>query len=391
MQTGLRESLPLDQLLLDQTEVYLREQIAPKAALLDANPDALQQAFRELGDRHLLGLRVPSEWQGSDINELTFRAFQELVARYSGALAFLQTQHQSAAVRLAQSSNQTLKQEYLPYMARGQKRIGLGFSQLRRSGDPLVKATPIAGGYCLNGEVPWITGFGCFDDFIIGATLPNGQAVLGLVPLRDTAQALGQTPGQTSAQVAVQASLQLSEGSISLSQPLSLAAMASTNTVTATLTNWFLADAQVIDLKPAGWIQQSDRQNVLQHGFFALGCAQAGLDIVATVPSQPFITNALTALTEELHSCRTGMYQAQAIGDTGMHRLDLRAWSIELAVRCTHAAVIVSRGAANYADHPAQRVYREALAFTVFGQTPAVMEATLARLIQSAPNNPESF
>lgn len=374
MQSGLTKPLLLDQSLLDQTEVYLREQIAPQAALLDASPEALQQTFRELGNRRLLGLRVPSEWQGSDVNDLTFRAFQELVARYSGALAFLQTQHQSAAARLAQSPNHTLKQAYLPYMATGQKRIGLGFSQLRRSGDPLVKAMPIAGGYCLNGKVPWITGFGCFEDFIIGATLPNGQALFGLVPLRDT----------------VQPSVHLTEGSISLSQPMPLAAMASTNTVTARLINWFIADAQVIDLKPAGWIQQSDRQNVLHHGFFALGCAQAGLDILTTAPSQPFITDVLAALKEELHGCRTAMYQAQAFGDTGIDQLDLRAWSIELAVRCAHAAVTVSRGAANYADHPAQRVYREALAFTIFGQTPAVMEATLTRLKRTALHSLES-
>jgi len=33
--------------------------------------------------------------------------FQELVARYSGALAFLQTQHQSAAAMLVQSQNES--------------------------------------------------------------------------------------------------------------------------------------------------------------------------------------------------------------------------------------------------------------------------------------------
>jgi alkylation response protein AidB-like acyl-CoA dehydrogenase len=62
-------------------------------------------------------------------------------------------------------------------------------------------------------------------------------------------------------------------------------------------------------------------------------------------------------------------------------RLQLRAWAINLAVRCANAAVTVSSGAANYKNHAAQRVYREALVFTVSGQTTAVMEATLARLV----------
>jgi alkylation response protein AidB-like acyl-CoA dehydrogenase len=64
-------------------------------------------------------------------------------------------------------------------------------------------------------------------------------------------------------------------------------------------------------------------------------------------------------------------------------RLQLRAWAINLAVRCASAAVTVSSGAANYRYHAAQRVYREALVFTVSGQTTAVMEATLARLVHS--------
>lgn len=360
MSSCLNEPLILDQSLLDEAEAYLQKVVAPNAARLDADPQALRQAFQGLGERQLLALRVPSEWQGAGVNELTFRAFQELTARYSGALAFLQTQHQSAAARLAQSSNESLKQHYLPSMSTGQKRIGLGFSQLRRSGKAAVKAMPATGGYCISGDVPWITGWGCFEQFIIGAELPDGRALFGLMPLQSMAQMEG--------------------GCISLSQPLQLTAMASTNTVTAKLTNWFLADDQIIDIKPAGWIHQSDHSNVLHHGFFALGCAQAGLDILATAPAQSFITAALTALTQELDSCRSAMYQAQAIGDTGRHQLDLRAWSIDLAVRCAHAAVVVSRGSANYSNHPAQRVYREALAFTIFGQTTAVMEATLKRL-----------
>ncbi|WP_041237645.1 hypothetical protein [Gloeothece citriformis] len=62
-------------------------------------------------------------------------------------------------------------------------------------------------------------------------------------------------------------------------------------------------------------------------------------------------------------------------------RLPLRAWAINLAGRCARAAVAVSSGAANGLDHPAGRVYREALLFTVTGQTTAVMEATLEQLL----------
>ncbi|MBF2072999.1 MAG: acyl-CoA/acyl-ACP dehydrogenase [Synechococcales cyanobacterium C42_A2020_086] len=348
--------------LLTDVATYLRQTVAPQAAQLDRDPVALRSAFQELGERRLLGLRVPQEWQGSGVDDLTFRAFQELVARYSGALAFLQTQHQSAAAIIAQSANQVLKQEILPHLSSGQRRLGLGFSQLRRVGEPAVQALPTAGGYRISGTVPWITGYGCFQEFILGATLPSGEAVLGLVPL----------PPPDSEQ----------PSDLCFSAPLPLAAMASTNTVTATLSDWFLPQDRVIGIRPAGWIHQNDRQNVLHHGFFALGCAQAGLDILSAAQhaDYPFITATLDVLQQELNTCRTAFYTAQATGNTGIHQLPLRAAAIELAGRCAQAAVAVSRGAANGLDHPAQRVYREALAFTIFGQTTAVMAATLARL-----------
>ncbi len=61
-------------------------------------------------------------------------------------------------------------------------------------------------------------------------------------------------------------------------------------------------------------------------------------------------------------------------------KYQLRAWAIDLAIRCAHAAVTASSGGANLSHHHAQRVDREALVFTVYGQTKGLMAATLNRL-----------
>ena len=369
----------LERDLLARAETYLQQCVGPKAAQLDRDPKALQQALQGLGERQLLGLRVPEQWQGAGLSAIAACKFRETVAQYSGALAFIQTQHQSAARMLSQSQNESLKQQYLSDMSQGNVLVGIGYSQLRRPGQPMVRATPIedgtaAGSYCLEGEIPWVTGAGFFQAFIVGATLPEGQAMFGWLPLATTTQVAG--------------------GRLTLSEPLQLAAMHSTNTVKARLENWILPSAQVVGMKPAGWIHRRDRHNALQHSFFALGCARAGLDILdqAQTAQLPFIATSFAALNDELNRCRTAIYQSQQDSsslqtdslqtDRLEHQLELRAWAIELAVRCAHAAVAVSRGSANYSHHAAQRVYREALAFTVFGQTSAVMEATLARIVQ---------
>jgi kynurenine formamidase len=162
--------------------------------------------------------------------------------------------------------------------------------------------------------------------------------------------------------------------------------MTSTNTVTATLTNWFLPAENVVFIKPAGWIHENDRKNVLRATFLATGCALAGLDIVefaAKKKSLPFITDAFQSLGRELNTCRTAIRKAQQNSDLSFtERLQLRAWAIDLAARISHAAIAVSSGAAIYSHHNAQRVYREALVFTVTGQNSAVMKATLERLVR---------
>lgn len=368
--------------ILDITASYLKESVAPLSSQIDTNPELLKQALTGMGNLSLLALQIPKVWGGAEVTETTYRKFQQLVARYSGALAFLQTQHQSAAGFLINSENQYLKEKYLPYMANGENLVGVGFSQLRRKGDPLVKAIPISGGYQLTGKVPWITGYGFFQDFIIGATLPDGKEIYGIIPFTQTLQ--NNIP-------ALVVGAKAPSSQITFSEPMELAGMASTNTVTAIITDWFLPEAEVISIRKAGSIHENDKKNILNHVFFALGCARAGLDILeatAQTKKLSFINEAFNSLNDELNRCESDMFQALSPGGKSWEeRLKLRAWAINLAMRCANGAVTVSSGAANYKHHAAQRVYREALMFTVAGQTTDIMEATLKLLVVSCLKN----
>ena len=123
---------------------------------------------------------------------------------------------------------------------------------------------------------------------------------------------------------------------------------------------------------------------MLAASFFALGCARAGLDVVETAfqtTQFSFIEDTFNSLNQELHQCRSQIFSAQNNPQIPVsEKYKLRAWAIELATRCAHAGVTVSSGAANLSTHSAQRIYREALVFTVSGQTPELMKATLKRI-----------
>ena len=348
---------------------YLRDEVRPKAQEIDQHVDALRDALQGLCDLDLMALKRPKEYGGPEMSEDNFRIFQQEVARTSGSLAFLQTQHQSAVSMLAKSPNQELKARYLPKMGNGEALVGIGFSQLRRPGPPVMRAKQVDGGCQLDGSVPWITGWSLYPEFLVGATLESGEAAFAIVPLMDQ-------PG------------------INVSEPMKLAAMETAMTVSAEFDNWFVPDEDVAFIKPGNWIQNNDMINIALQGHFALGCAQAGIDIVRLAGEKKgaaFLTEASDRLESELARCKEQTLSAQrAVSDDESpveslvnRRLEVRAWAIDLAVRCAHAAVTASSGAANSLSHPAQRVYREALVYTVSAQTTPIMEATMTRLVKS--------
>ncbi len=345
--------------IIDSTESYLKECVAPRAEIIDSDSEALKIAVAGLESRSLLALRVPQKWGGAEIPPEVFYEYQELTARYSGALAFLQTQHHSATAMIANSDNEMLKSIYLRAIAQKELRLGVGFSHLRRSGKPAVTATPIKDGYLLSGNIPWITGFGLFQKFIVAALLPDNRAVFGVLPF---------------------ANIDREYGKIAVSEIMPLIAMNSTNTVTATLDNWLLHESEIIAVKPVGWIAENDNKNILNSVPATFGCIRAGLDIIsaaATAKDSPVIGAACQKLEQKLDRLKQNFRQSQH--SSKAEQLALRAAAIDLAVRCGHAAVVVSGGAANGTQHPAGRVYREALVYTVSGQTKDVMEATLSQ------------
>ncbi|HLP00243.1 MAG TPA: acyl-CoA dehydrogenase family protein [Fimbriimonas sp.] len=345
--------------ILESARHYLQEQIRPNAFSIDHDFKVMKVAFDGLKEQGLLALKRPKEFGGPGLSEAEFRQFQEDCSRYSGALAFLQTQHQSAVNLITKQAADATKNHYLPRM-HGDLTMGLGFSQLRRAGNPICRAKQVEGGFQIDGHVPWITGKGIFDEYIIGATLPNGQALFGFIPFKSSANQ-------------------------SLSKPMKLAAMQAASTVTANLNGYFLPNKRVAFIKDSGWIRANDAFNITLQGHFALGCAMAGIDVIHDNIKNRHLSALepyALKLTDEVNRCRATLvdFQGDTSEETTPARLDARAWAIEVMMRCAQSAVTSSSGSANQLEHDANRILREAIVFTVSAQTQGIMLATLNRL-----------
>jgi alkylation response protein AidB-like acyl-CoA dehydrogenase len=339
---------------------FLATRVAPRAAELDQSSDAVADVLGEMGEANLLGLKCPAEYGGEPLSEPDFREFQQACARTSGVFAFLHTQHQSAVSILNGSDNADLKAEILPGTRNGQQLVGIGFSQLRRPGPPMVTADRVDEVFVIDGHGPWVTGQGFYPQFLVGATTASGEAAFALVPLRD-------------------------QTGIRLSNPMRLAAMETARTVTVDLNRFLVTWDKVAFVKPAGWIQRNDMINVALQGHFAIGNARAGLDVVQQVvenKGSDQLRASYEQLDDEWERCRDNLtvLSSDSAEETTDTRLEARAWAIDVMQRCAWAAVTASAGAANVLTHPAQRILREALVFTVSAQTSAIRDASIRRL-----------
>lgn len=350
---------------IEALEDYLNSQVLPIAQRLDREPDRLFSAFLDLGAKGWLAPKLPHTCSGGSASRRglsgeEYQRFQSAIARRSGALAFLQTQHQSAASLLLAGENEALKKRYLPEMTVGNRRVGVGFSQLRRQPPPL-RSQVVAEGYRLNGRVPWVTGAGLFDEFVGAATLPDGSAVFGLMPL-------------------------VSGQGITVSKPMRLAAMSSMNTVTVQLKDWFLPAAQVVGHRPKGWIEERDRANPLSPLGLIVGCAQAGIDVLGRSLNRRNIDHDIASqLKLKLARLQANLPIVSALPASAYaEKIALRGQAIALMNTCAQAAVVAASGAANALNHPAQRIYGEAMVFSVSGQTTDGAIATLDHLISAA-------
>src|SRR5579885_2352826 len=128
-------------------------------------------------------------------------------------------------------------------MGNGERLVGIGFSQLRRGGPPIMRAEEAMGGYILNGNVPWVTGWDYYPEFLMGATLPDGQALFGIVPLQEG----------LSAETSVGVIPQTQTTTMKISPVMKLAAMETANTVSVQFDNFFLPIEKVVFIQPSSW------------------------------------------------------------------------------------------------------------------------------------------
>jgi alkylation response protein AidB-like acyl-CoA dehydrogenase len=170
------------------------------------------------------------------------------------------------------------------------------------------------------------------------------------------------------------------------SEPLKLAAMNASSTVRLTFDTLFVPEASVVRVADAAAWRERDRIHTAHANPAVFGIAESCLHKMQEIAhrgASESVTPTVKQLSNELFDCRSVAY---SLADSGAgtteipELLRVKAWSLDLVARIAHAYIAAVGGRAMSQDHPAQRLMREAMFYTIQAQTSAVRDATLAVL-----------
>lgn len=332
-----------------------------------------------LGDAGLHGLFGPAAFEGGLAADApAARPVVEAVAGACGATAFVWAQHNGAVRRLAGGSGPG-RDRWLAACCRGEALAGIGFAYLRRPGPATVRATPLrGGGWRIDGEAPWITGWGLVDVLVILARVEEEAATT-------------EAPADTVVSVLVD---RLDRASIRPEAPQRLAVMGATGTVALGFDGLEVSPDDVIDVADArGWSRR-ERLGSLLPAPAPLGVADRAIRLLEPLAErQPAVAEARDALARELTERRR---IADAIAERSVRVVAQpasddddalvaegsaeRARGLDLARRATDVLVASTGGGAMDLAHPAQRLSREATFYLIQAQTAELRVRTLRTL-----------
>ncbi len=286
------------------------------------------------------------------------------LARADLVSTFVLSQFQSACSRFVASGNRGLSRAWLPSLAAGDQFATVGISHLTTSRQhvqkPPVLAEPVAGGFRITGEIPWVTSGGRAAVLVAGAMLEDGQQILFALPMT--------RPG-----IEVAAGWPLLALTGSATGPVRL------NAVT-------IHDSDLLAGPSERVLQQGlpGGAGSLTTSALALGHAWRCVDqLRAEAEQRPVLGEIVEAFDADLQQLENDLL-ATSRGDAGPeHTADsLRTRATSQALATSQAFLTATKGAGFVAGHPAERLAREAMFFLVWSCPQAVSSRLLREFTQ---------
>ncbi len=323
----------------DDIHLFLKNDVAPISNALDHDVPLLKKIYQQLIELNVLQLLVPSGCGGLGGDRAEWIEYNILLSQYSGALLFLQAQHQFAVTQLKKLLPAPKAVSLLKKISEETLALGIAFAANKKQ----LQVTKVKDGFELSGKLFWVTGFDCFSSVLLSFDIDK-EIYYALLPFQNMPE------------------------KIIVSSPTDTIVFSSANTVSVTLDRYFISNDEII----GSWHEQGD---VMEHPviYNFAGAAKALLEI-STRGKYYY-----HAPVKEKYASLLNQWENyyKKIIENKSHPRQLRAEGLLLAEQCIHFARIVCGAESILASHPMNRLAREIWQYSVSGYSEKQLEAYL--------------
>lgn len=365
-------------LLQHTVHQFAQKEIAPLAAMIDANNQFPNHLWRAMGEMGLLGITVSEEYGGANMGYLAHAIVMEEISRASASVGLSYGAHSNLCVnQIYRHGTHTQKTKYLPKLITGEYIGALAMSEVGSGSDVVsmkLRADKVKGGYLLNGHKMWIT---------------NGPDADVLVVYAKTAPDL-KSKGMTTFLI------EKGMPGFSTAQKLDKLGMRGSNTCELVFNDCFVPEENIL-----GGLNQGVK--VLMSGLDyervilaagPVGIMQACLDVVlpyihdrkqfdTPIGEFQFIQGKIADMYTHLNASRALLYQsAKACDLDSISRKDAASvilFAAEQATQCALQAIQILGGNGYINEYPTGRLLRDAKLYEIGAGTSEIRRLLIGR------------
>jgi hypothetical protein len=326
-----------------QTKLFLDIHVAPVSDVLDHDENLLKNIYGQLIKLGALKFLISKEFGGLGGERSEWVEYNILMAQYSGALLFLQAQHQFAVSQLKKLLPEKRVMDLLRMISQDNLGLGIALAANRQ----LLNVVKAKNGFQSSGKLLWVTGFNYFQSVLFSFDIDN-QIYYSILPFNSI----------------------LKNKSIDISKRIETTVFNSTNTVCIALDNYFISNNEIIAIQPLQPKTPTEHPAVYN---FA-GAAKVLLELA----SQGKYKNC--NLSKEKYASLLNEWEIyyKKILKHESCPLKLRTQGLSLAEKCISFARMVCGAESILASHPINRISREIWQYSVAGYSEDQLNAYLA-------------
>ena len=170
--------------LVEMVRDFCVREVKPRAAEWDRNEQFPREVVAHLGELGLLGMAVPEELGGSQLDTVSLAMVVEEIARWDGSLALTVASHNGLGTsHLLRFGSDDLRRRYIPEIAAGRKLAAWALTEPGSGSDAAgMRSTAVRKdkGWVLNGAKMFITQGTVGDVFVVLALSDPGKRQKGV-------------------------------------------------------------------------------------------------------------------------------------------------------------------------------------------------------------------